>query len=84
VFLETHGVVATAIEALAVQTAEILHARQGDRGQTVEEFVHALAAQGHLATNRHAFAQLEAGDGFAGLRGHMGFWPAIRSSSARA
>lgn len=69
VLLQAHGVVATAVEALAVQTTEVLHARQRDRDQAVEEFVHTVLAQGDLGADHHAFAQLEAGDRLAGLGG---------------
>src|SRR5580692_7560622 len=43
VFLEAQRVVAVAVEALSVQTAEIAHAWQRHRHQPVEEFVHAVA-----------------------------------------
>ena len=63
--LDAHGVVATAIEALRVQAAEVANARQRDVDQAVEELVHALLAQRHLGADRHAFAHLEGGDRLA-------------------
>src|SRR5439155_597572 len=44
--------------------------RQRDRHQTIEELVHAVAAQGYLAADRHAFAQLELGDRLLRLGDH--------------
>jgi hypothetical protein len=44
-FLETHGEVAAAVEALARDAPEVTHARQRDGDQAVQELVHALAAQ---------------------------------------
>ena len=52
----------------AVQATEVLHARERDRGQAIDEFVHALAAKGDLRADRHAIAQLERGDRLARLR----------------
>src|SRR5205085_11347966 len=60
-FLEAHGVIASAIEGTRIEAAEVAHARQRDRHQTIEKLVHALAAQRDLAADRHAFAQLELG-----------------------
>src|SRR6476659_5188096 len=58
-FLEAHGIVATAIEGLRIEPAEVANARQRDRDESVEELEHAVAAQGDLDADRHAFAQLE-------------------------
>src|SRR5690606_2824512 len=63
--LHTHAVVATTVEGLGIQAAEVTHARQGDGQQTVQEFVHAIAAQGDLDPDRPSFADLEACDGLA-------------------
>src|SRR5690606_10667673 len=57
---DTHAVVATTIEGLGIQAAEVTHARQGDRNQTIQEFVHTVATQGDLDTDRPAFTHLEA------------------------
>ena len=66
-FLQTHGVVAATIEGRGLQAPEVLHTWQCDGDQTVEELVHLILAERDLAAHRHAFAQLEAGDGGAGL-----------------
>src|SRR5436190_5771471 len=70
VLLEPHGVVAATVERRRLQAPEVLHARQRDRDQPVEELVHAVLAKRDLAAHRHAFAQLEAGDGEARLGRH--------------
>src|SRR5690606_38951180 len=62
VLLDAHGVVATAVEALGVQAAEVANARKRDVDQAIQKFVHALVAQRHLGADRHAFAHLEGGD----------------------
>src|SRR3546814_2174236 len=61
-FLEAHGIVATTIEAFCRHAAKVADARHRDGDQAIEELVHPLAAQGDLAADRHAFAQLETGD----------------------
>ncbi len=48
VLLQAHRVIAAAVEALRVQAAEVAHARQRHRDQTVEEFVHLVLAQRDL------------------------------------
>src|SRR5690606_22256635 len=69
--LNTHAVVATTVEGLGIQAAEVTHARQGDGEQAIQEFVHAIATQGHLDTDRPALTNLEASNGLAG-EGHDG------------
>src|SRR5690606_29594358 len=66
-FLETHRIVAVTVERARVEPTEVADTRHGDGHQTVEELVHALPAQGHLATDRHAFTQLELRDRLLGL-----------------
>src|SRR6187200_2827327 len=63
------AVVAPAIERLAGHAAEIADARQGERGQAVEEVPHPLTAEGHLGPDRVARPQAELGDRPLGL-GH--------------
>src|ERR1700733_15136588 len=62
VFLETHREIAAAVEALAVQPAEVAHARQRHGDETVEEFVHAVLAQRDLHADRPAHRDLERRD----------------------
>src|SRR5205807_3876524 len=69
-FLQAQRVIAAAVERTRIEPAEIADARKGDRHQTIEELVHAVAAQGDLAADRHAFAQLELGDRLLRLGDH--------------
>src|SRR5271169_6792278 len=57
--LEAECEITTAIEALARNAAKVAYPRQRHVDQPVEKLVHALPAQGHLAADRHALAQLE-------------------------
>src|SRR6185312_2510908 len=70
VLLETHGVVAAAVEALGIDAAEIAHARQRHGDQAVDEFVHDVAAQSHLGADGETFADLEGRDRLLGARRH--------------
>ncbi|MDT4881506.1 hypothetical protein FQZ97_1173730 [compost metagenome] len=56
---QTEGVVAVAVELLAVEAAEVTDTRQSQRNQTIHEFPHAVSTQSCVCTDRHAFAQLE-------------------------
>src|SRR5690554_3782337 len=67
VFLDTHGVVATAVEGVRVQPAEVANTRQRDVHQAVEKFVHAGAAQSDLHAERHFLTHLEASDRLASV-----------------
>ncbi|VTZ59713.1 conserved hypothetical protein [Sinorhizobium medicae] len=63
VFLDAHGKIATTIEGLRIEAAEVSNTRKRDVDETIQELIHPNAAQGNLGTNRHAFAKLEASDG---------------------
>src|SRR5690349_24333185 len=54
--------VAPSVEGPRVQTPEIADAREGDRHEPVEELPHAGATQRDARADRHALANLEAGD----------------------
>src|SRR6185295_1494348 len=69
-FLEAKGIIAPTVEGTRIEAAEIAHARQRDRHETIEELVHAVAAKRDLAADRHAFAQLELRDRLLGLGDH--------------
>src|SRR5262249_28395602 len=60
-------VVSLAIKGANRQTPEVADARERGRYQPIEEFVHGLAAQGHMASNRLSLTELEIGDALAGL-----------------
>lgn len=56
-------IVAVAVEALGVHTAEVANSRQGDVDQSIQEFVHPLAPQGDAAADFVTFAEAEGADG---------------------
>src|SRR3546814_16089676 len=64
---ETEGVVATTVELVAVQAAEVADAGQGQGQQAVEELPHPVATQREVRADRHALTQLELPEGIAGL-----------------
>ena len=66
-FLETHCIVTATVEALGVQPTKIPDAGHCNGDQAVQKFIHAFTAQGNLATDRHAFTQLELRDRLLGL-----------------
>src|ERR1700744_1913035 len=66
VLLQAHGIVAAAVEALAVQTAEVADARQRHRDEAVEELVHLVLAQRDLHADRQVLADLEGRDRLLG------------------
>lgn len=49
--------------------------------ETVEEFIHPLAAQGNFYADYHALAELKVCNGFFRLA-QNGFWPVIAETSA--
>src|SRR5699024_8318207 len=63
-FGQAEGVVAVAVELAWAQATEVADTWQGKGHQAVQEFPHAVAAQGGVCTNWHTFAQFELGDGF--------------------
>src|SRR6476620_7688434 len=65
--VQTERVVATAVELLRRQPAEVADARQRGGDQPVQELPHAVAAQRGVRADGHALAQLELRDGLAGL-----------------
>src|SRR5690606_32433038 len=64
---QTEGVVAVAVELAAVEPAEVADSGQGQRQQAVGELPHAVAAEGDVAADGLALAQLELCDGLACL-----------------
>src|ERR1700679_680401 len=69
--LDTQAVVAAAVEGTGADAAEVPDARNRDAHETIEEFVHAVAAQSHLAADRLPIAYLERGHRLLRL-GHRG------------
>mmetsp|Transcript_29567 Transcript_29567/g.58188 ORF Transcript_29567/g.58188 Transcript_29567/m.58188 type:complete len:214 (+) Transcript_29567:2759-3400(+) len=62
VLFQTGGEIATAVKA-RLHTTEVADAWHRNSDQTIEEFVHTVATQGHLGTHWHAFANAEASNG---------------------
>src|SRR6202789_3936622 len=69
--LDAQAVVAAAVEGTGADAAEVPDARNRDAHETIEELVHAVAAQGHFAADRLPVADLERGDRLLRL-GHRG------------
>ena len=65
-----HGEVATAVEALSGNTAEVADTGDRHRGQTIEELPHAVAAQGDLGADGHTGTQVEGSDGLTSTGHH--------------
>ena len=61
------AVVAAAVKGVGVDAAEVADTGQGHVEQAVQELPHAVAAQGDLRADGHAFAQLEVCDALLGL-----------------
>src|SRR5690606_28343566 len=66
----TNVVVALAVERPRREAAKIADTRNRDVDQPVQELVHPLPPQRHLAADRKALADLEARHGDARLRRH--------------
>src|SRR5208282_6119628 len=60
--LEAERKIATAIETLARNPAEVPHSGQRHCDQTIEKLVHSLSAQRHFAADWHVLSQLEGRD----------------------
>ena len=60
---EAEGVVTVAVELLVRKSTEVADTWQCHGQQTIEEFPHAVAAQGNLCADWHAFTELEVSDG---------------------
>src|SRR6185436_7157173 len=70
VFLDAKAVVATAVEALWIEPAEIAHAWQRDIHEAVQEIIHACLAQRDFAADGLAIAQLVGRNRLARLGDH--------------
>src|ERR1700678_1300459 len=69
--LDAQAVVAAAVEGTGADAPEVPDARNRDAHETIEELVHAVATQRHLAADRLPVADLERGDRLLRL-GHRG------------
>src|SRR5271154_2820152 len=67
---QAQRVVSAAVESVRGQAAKITYARQHHVAETVEKFVHLVAAQRDRAADGHAFANFEVRNGLLGLGDH--------------
>src|SRR5205085_612956 len=65
---QTESVVAASVEGLRRQTLEVSDPRKDDRGELVEEVIHAVTAERDLGANLHSLAELKVRDRFLGDR----------------
>src|ERR1700679_51952 len=72
--LDAQAVVAAAVGGTGADAAKVPDARNSDAHETIEELVHPVAAQGHLAADRLPIADLERGHRLLRL-GHRGLLP---------
>src|SRR5712691_11443312 len=56
---DSERIVSAPVERAPAETAEVANPRECDRDESVEELVHAGAAQRHARTDRHTLADLE-------------------------
>src|SRR5262249_34707378 len=63
---QTQRVVAATIESVRRQASRVADTRKNHVAKAVDEFVHFVPAQSDRATDGHAFADLEVGDGLLG------------------
>ena len=64
-FLQTHAVVAAAVERVCGDTAEVTNTGKSNVEQSVEELPHAILTQGDLNADMHALTELEVSDGLS-------------------
>ncbi len=63
-FLDAEGVIASAVEGIAVDASEVADAGQGDIHELIEEFIHTATAQGDFAADSHTLPEFPSGEGF--------------------
>src|ERR1039457_6127791 len=71
--VQAERVVPPAVELPVAQPAEVADPREREREQPVAELPHAVAAEGYMRTDRHAFPELELSDRLLrpGYRWHL-------------
>src|SRR5262245_741416 len=67
---DAERIVSPTVERSVGHTLEVAHARQGHADQSIEEFVHTIAPQGHHRTDGDPLAELEVRDRLLGAREH--------------
>ena len=61
-----HGVIPIAIERRRRQTSKIAHPGKNNAHQTIKELIHTIPTDRHHDANRHALAEFEGRNSFAG------------------
>lgn len=65
-FLDAEGVIASAVEGIAVDASEVADARESDIHELIEEIIHTGAAQSDFAADSHTLTEFPSGEGFPG------------------
>ena len=73
-FLDADRVIASAVEGVAIDAAEVANARKSDIHELIEEVEHTLPAKSDFATDRHALTKLPSGKRFVSASDN-GFLP---------
>ena len=63
-FLDAEGVIASAVEGIAIDASEVADARESDIHELIEEIIHTGTAQGDFATDSHTLTEFPSGEGF--------------------
>ena len=63
-FFDAEGVIASAVEGIAIDATEVADAGESDIHKLIEEVIHTGAAQGDFATDRHTLTEFPSGEGF--------------------
>ena len=67
-FFDAEGVIASAVEGIAIDASEVADAGEGDIHELIEEIIHTGAAQGDFATDSHTLTEFPSGEGFTSAR----------------
>src|SRR5699024_9438192 len=64
---DTKSIVASAVKCVWINAPEVTYTRKRQVDKTVSKLIHLFAAQSYLASNGHAFPDLEVSHGFLSL-----------------
>ena len=59
---DTHSIVASAVERVAVDSSEVTNSRKSEIEESVHKLKHSVASERNLNANRHALTELEVCD----------------------
>ena len=63
-FFDAEGIIASSVEGVGIDAAEVANAGQCDIHELIEEIVHTGAAQGDFAADSHTLTEFPRGKGF--------------------